>query len=173
MQNLVKFGVAAIVVVALAAAVFNWFKVDPSNEIVLTPTETSPTESAPVAETAKTADEAVMPTSDTEPATAAVDSDASTDEASPFEVVENETEVQDQTELAQANSESVEAQPAADLVTNNAFGQANSEPVVVPASYSVTDAEKYFVPKDQRRPGNLGGPPPLNFPGGPSDPNRQ
>jgi len=51
-------------------------------------------------------------------------------------------------------------------------GQQNPAVVVVPESYPVTDAEKYFIPKEERGPGNLGGPPPLNFPGGPSDPNR-
>ncbi len=45
--------------------------------------------------------------------------------------------------------------------------------VAVPESYPVTDAARYFVPKEERRPGNLGGPPPLDFPGGPSDPNRE
>jgi hypothetical protein len=43
--------------------------------------------------------------------------------------------------------------------------------VIVPNSYSITEAEKYFVPKEQRRTGNLGGPPPISFPGGPTDPN--
>ena len=42
--------------------------------------------------------------------------------------------------------------------------------VVVPTSYPVSDAAKYFVPREERRPGNLGGPPPLDFPGGPNDP---
>jgi len=44
--------------------------------------------------------------------------------------------------------------------------------VEVPQSYPVTDAAKYFIPRNQRSPGNLGGPPPLDFPGGPSDPDR-
>jgi len=47
------------------------------------------------------------------------------------------------------------------------------QPIEVPDSYPVTEAEKYFIPKEERAPGNLGGPPPLNFPGGPSDPNQQ
>jgi hypothetical protein len=45
--------------------------------------------------------------------------------------------------------------------------------VEVPNSYPITDAERYFVPEEQRRTGNLGGPPPLSFPGGPNDPNEQ
>ncbi|ASJ74565.1 hypothetical protein IMCC3135_22475 [Granulosicoccus antarcticus IMCC3135] len=45
-------------------------------------------------------------------------------------------------------------------------------PLAVPQSYPVTDAAKYFIPKEERGPGRLGGPPPLDFPGGPSDPNR-
>ena len=43
--------------------------------------------------------------------------------------------------------------------------------VVVPTSYPVSEAARYFVPREERRPGNLGGPPPLDFPGGPNDPN--
>jgi hypothetical protein len=35
-------------------------------------------------------------------------------------------------------------------------------------SYPIEDAEIYFVPPDQRYPGNLGGPPPLDIP----DPSR-
>ncbi len=31
-------------------------------------------------------------------------------------------------------------------------------------SYPIEDAEIYFVPPEQRYPGNLGGPPPLDFP---------
>lgn len=31
-------------------------------------------------------------------------------------------------------------------------------------SYPIEDAEIYFVPPEQRYPGNLGGPPPLNIP---------
>ncbi len=33
-----------------------------------------------------------------------------------------------------------------------------------PLSYPIEDAEIYFVPPEQRYPGNLGGPPPLNIP---------
>ena len=40
-------------------------------------------------------------------------------------------------------------------------------PINVPDSYPVTEAGKYFIPKEERVPGNLGGPPPLNFPGAP------
>ena len=54
--------------------------------------------------------------------------------------------------------------------------ESKSEPSAVgrinmPDSYPVTEAAKYYIPKEERKPGNLGGPPPLNFPGGPSDPN--
>ena len=49
-------------------------------------------------------------------------------------------------------------------------GFADGAAIAVPSSYPVTDAAKYFVPREQRRPGNLGGPPPLDFPGGPNDP---
>lgn len=33
--------------------------------------------------------------------------------------------------------------------------------IIVPESYSAEDAAKYFVPRELRQPGNLGGPPPL------------
>jgi hypothetical protein len=33
-----------------------------------------------------------------------------------------------------------------------------------PLYYPIEDAEIYFVPPEQRYPGNLGGPPPLNIP---------
>jgi len=38
----------------------------------------------------------------------------------------------------------------------------------VPDSYPASEAARYFVPKEERRPGKLGGPPPLDFPGGPT-----
>ena len=78
------------------------------------------------------------------------------------------------------------ASEAPDLETTHAFDDANrhnddsqeteSEPPAVggidmPDSYPVTEAAKYYIPKEERKPGNLGGPPPLNFPGGSSDTN--
>lgn len=83
--------------------------------------------------------------------------------------------------VAAINSEQVDAtneQTPSSTTTNlaaeeqAALEQTASKNIVVPSSYPVTDAAKYFVPKEERRAGNLGGPPPLNFPGGPSDPNR-
>ena len=47
---------------------------------------------------------------------------------------------------------------------------ADAPSVAVPTSYPVSEAARYFVPREERRPGNLGGPPPLDFPGGPNDP---
>ena len=107
------------------------------------------------------------------PATAEHDTQDATDPApekpvSPFDVVntENTSTGHSETDISNADSEVPSA-------GNNEQAQRNTPQnrVVVPDSYPVTDAEKYFVPKDQRGPGNLGGPPPLNFPGGPSDPN--
>ncbi len=34
----------------------------------------------------------------------------------------------------------------------------------VPDSYPIEEAEKYFIPADQRYPGHIGGPPPFKFP---------
>ena len=57
-----------------------------------------------------------------------------------------------------------------DLSAPDASAEPAGAPVAVPSSYPVSDAAKYFVPREERRPGNLGGPPPLDFPGGPNDP---
>ena len=93
----------------------------------------------------------------------------------PFAVVENEGQIQEakvalQDQLAETAS----------ATDNNASGPRPEiqnapravVPVEVPSSYPVTEADKYFIPKEERGPGRLGGPPPLNFPGGPSDPDR-
>ena len=48
--------------------------------------------------------------------------------------------------------------------------EAAGTPVIVPPRYPASEAARYFVPREERRPGNLGGPPPLDFPGGPEDP---
>jgi len=45
-----------------------------------------------------------------------------------------------------------------------------SDPIIVPETYPISEAAQYFVPKEDRRAGNLGGPPPMNFPGGPNQP---
>ncbi len=42
--------------------------------------------------------------------------------------------------------------------------------VTVPKEYPIEDAAKYYLPPEQRSPGNLGGPPPLNLPGMPLSP---
>lgn len=102
----------------------------------------------------------------------ATEADSSADDESPFAVVEQpeNTANSDTTEEASAG----DTQPAAkvEAATDAVEPAGQPEIIVVPESYPVTDAEKYFIPKDQRSPGNLGGPPPLDFPGGPSDPNR-
>lgn len=102
------------------------------------------------------------------------EADNTANEESPFTVVEQPADPSS-TE-AVVDPSSGDKQPTVDTgavadAAADTDGQAK-ETVVVPESYPVTDAEKYFVPKDQRSPGNLGGPPPLDFPGGPSDPNR-
>ena len=102
-----------------------------------------------------------------------VEDSVTTEEESPFAVVgaeedsqvpaEAELDVQTQIELPDADDP--------DAVSESA--QRSAAPLEVPSSYPVTDAAKYFIPKEERGPGNLGGPPPLDFPGGPSDPNRE
>jgi len=78
-------------------------------------------------------------------------------------------ELTNATESVEATVSDVEAQ------VENAEEQAEelaeerlSDPVIVPDSYPISDAAQYFVPKEDRRAGNLGGPPPMNFPGGPN-----
>ena len=100
--------------------------------------------------------------------------DRTTITSDPFAVVEDEPQTRETT---------VQDEPASKTPVNdnNAVlpqqeAQSTQRSVVrveVPDSYPVTEAGKYFIPKDEREPGRLGGPPPLNFPGGPSDPSRQ
>ncbi|MFK8078805.1 MAG: hypothetical protein AB8B97_00850 [Granulosicoccus sp.] len=125
------------------------------------------------------------PTSDQTTATLAADSEspavaaeldtASDNEAeSPFAVVaEPETQASADTDTAPQPSTTADnanvAEPAvaasADTNTNlEARNETEFLPgIVVPSSYPASEAAKYFVPADQRRPGNLGGPPPLPF----------
>ena len=47
----------------------------------------------------------------------------------------------------------------------DANSKSRTDPIEnMPSSYSVEDAEKYFLPPEERRPGHIGGPPPLSFP---------
>ena len=99
---------------------------------------------------------------------------ADDDSSTPFAVVGDGPQ-----ETAQAvQDEPTESAPVTNTNPAVPLQEARSEPravvpVNVPDSYPVTEAGKYFIPRDEREPGNLGGPPPLNFPGGPSDPDRQ
>ena len=92
------------------------------------------------------------------------DNDPVDTEKSPFEVGRTAAP-------AAQPQQAVQSEP--EVATGASGNQGSLPPIEVPDSYPVTDAEKYFIPKEERGPGNLGGPPPLNFPGGPSDPNRQ
>ena len=94
--------------------------------------------------------------------------------ASPFSLVDDtaaETLPSDNAATERQEPDAVSGTDQA--ATANDGSSPSLDPVVVPSSYPVTDAAKYFIPKDERGPGRLGGPPPLDFPGGPSDPNRQ
>ncbi|MFK7992820.1 MAG: hypothetical protein AB8B87_01700 [Granulosicoccus sp.] len=93
--------------------------------------------------------------------------------SSPFALVESPAKVEEPT-VVNPQTQAVQQQPVAQTNEVDEGGSQRSllEPVVVPSSYPVTDAAKYFIPKEERGPGRLGGPPPLDFPGGPSDPNR-
>lgn len=46
-------------------------------------------------------------------------------------------------------------------VSNKVIAAPEPPELIVPESYSVEDAAKYYLPAEQRSPGNLGGPPPL------------
>ena len=92
---------------------------------------------------------------------------------SPFATVA-EPEIVAEPQTTQPNpldSESVSTESNTTLADQDALQDTEREKFVVPQSYSVTEAAKYFIPKGERGPGRLGGPPPLDFPGGPSDPN--
>ena len=92
---------------------------------------------------------------------------ADKDSNTPFALVGDESQP-----IAQpAQDRSANTAPATNLNTAVPQQETQSEPravvpINVPDSYPVTEAGKYFIPKEERVPGNLGGPPPLNFPGG-------
>lgn len=92
--------------------------------------------------------------------------------ATPFTtIVETESVAEPQfAEPDTTVSESADTIVDTAAANGDASDNADRGNIVVPQSYSVTDAAKYYIPKEQRGPGRLGGPPPLDFPGGPSDP---
>ena len=107
---------------------------------------------------------------DTEPA---VDGAAAPD--SPFTTTATDP-TDDVVDTSAANASGEPAALAVDDTSADAGGDGEAragERLVVPSSYPISDAAKYYLPPDQRGPGNLGGPPPLDFPGGPNDPNRE
>lgn len=114
----------------------------------------------------------------TEQAAEVILDDQPSTEASPFDVVSAseadlpliEADLEASTPIDDsASHEELDVIPAATAEQRKPDTQS---PVVVPRSYPVTDAARYFIPKEDREPGKLGGPPPMDFPGGPSDPNR-
>jgi len=93
---------------------------------------------------------------------------------SPFATVgDSQITVEAQTSEPTSSEDTEIQNSAAEAVEAGSDSGLERKRVVVPRSYPVTDAAKYFIPKEERGPGNLGGPPPLDFPGGPSDPNRE
>jgi len=62
------------------------------------------------------------------------------------------------------------ALPKGKNIPNNPFSEGiklntTDDPIAnMPKSYPVMEAEKYFLPPQERTPGHIGGPPPLNFP---------
>ncbi|MFK7857917.1 MAG: hypothetical protein AB8B64_03825 [Granulosicoccus sp.] len=125
-----------------------------------------------------TANEQAVSTGDTQPApsdiTDAVENIEATDAApddttdvedtaaSPFTVLPqpgaSEEGNPDQSSTVAENANAAEG-VGSDSVASGSGAQA-SPGIVVPNSYPASEAAKYFVPADQRRPGNLGGPPP-------------
>lgn len=100
----------------------------------------------------------------TEPSPFATVNEAVPEDASSESDVVIETDV---FELEDPNQEL--AAPNDEIIADDENDQGRlSNPIVVPESYPISEAGRYFVPKEDRRPGNLGGPPPLNFPGGPN-----
>lgn len=53
-----------------------------------------------------------------------------------------------------------------DLEHESDYSELEADPIDdgVPDSYPIEDANVYYMPPEQRYPGNLGGPPPLNLP---------
>lgn len=53
-----------------------------------------------------------------------------------------------------------------DVVEEKKSNENSNEDVIVnmPASYPIEEADKYFLPPEERRSGHIGGPPPLSFP---------
>lgn len=128
----------------------------------------------PVSEAATAADTVVETAVDSSESTETQAVVEQSDAASPFATLDEpqdiaEPQVMEPTSAETAESVSSVSEPAS--ADQGALENSQSGNIVVPQSYPVTDAAKYFIPKEQRGPGNLGGPPPLNFPGGPSDPN--
>ena len=102
------------------------------------------------------------------------ESDSVEAENTPFAVVDDELQAREPTvQDEQASQTPVTNKNAVLPRQGGQSTQRSAVPVNVPDSYPVTEAGKYFIPKEEREPGRLGGPPPLNFPGGPSDPSRQ
>lgn len=173
--------IVLIIVLALAGGAW-WFTGGSSNEKAAVESEFTTsadgidnTETAENDQTGKSAASesgSIMPStpSDSVEPNKAVTADAAQDstENSPFAVID-ESQLSEPAVLEQP--ENVEQQSEEDI-TASTSGPRSREPFEVPDSYPVTEAAKYFIPKDERGPGRLGGPPPLDFPGGPSDPNR-
>jgi len=89
--------------------------------------------------------------------TAGVDSSqAPATSPSPFAVAESQTPVTTRDQAA----ESTVATGQIEEQTTAAVEQPIKRVVVPAGGYPVEDAMKYYVPRDQRGPGNLGGPPP-------------
>ena len=181
--------VGAAVLVALAAVLWSTTREDgEAIDAELTPVVPD----APLATdaTAPPADAAVDDQDDAAASSVDVESASGTDVTGDAEPAVDETAVapdspftttatdptDDVVDTSAANASGEPAALAVDDTSADAGddGEARAgERLVVPSSYPISDAAKYYLPPDQRGPGNLGGPPPLDFPGGPNDPNRE
>ena len=160
--------IAAFIIVTVMGAwwLVDWNKpaIEVEPESALNPTDNDVLPDPAVQEVTEAVELPVVTVQDEAPANV---EQAATDDtqASPFNVVPDD----DGSPSTQAQSNRVSADsPSRSTQSTNEATQASSDristaPVVVPERYPESDAAKYYIPADQRGPGRLGGPPPINF----------
>ncbi|MEE9321893.1 MAG: hypothetical protein V3U76_15720 [Granulosicoccus sp.] len=188
MNSPLKILLIAVVVVLVLAATYNWqmgrsdrASTDPGADAAVKNEMAALAEATTITspESAKSESAASPSPTDSSAETTATagESMPSQSKASPFALVPQAVDTE--SGLAENTTDDAESNSPNTInrQTNRETSAAGSvltsgQPLAVPSSYPVSDAEKYFIPKSQRSPGNLGGPPPPNFPGGPNNPNQ-